>query len=138
MLDKVSWLWIFHFMHYKYIVPLPFCKVSAEILADSLFCGFPCMGLFVLLLLPLEFSTINFAILIICVGVSLLRFIFFEKLCAAYTWISVFISRSRKLFSHNFIKYIVFPLSIPSSSSRTPMIWMLLHLILYQRFLKIS
>ena len=77
---------------------LLFCKVSGKNQLIALW-GFPCMWFFLFLFLPLEFSRnfLTFAILImICLGVGLFGFIFFETLCNSCTWILVSFFRFSK------------------------------------------
>ena len=50
---------------------------------------------------------------------------------------SYFLSHFRKVLSHYLLKYFLFPFFL-SSSSGTPMIWMLGHLTLSQRSLRLS
>ena len=71
-----------------------------------------------------------------CLGMFLLRFILYGMLYASWTWLTIFFSMlgkfstiiSSKIFSYHFL----------FSSSGTPISQMLVHLISYQRFLRLS
>ena len=109
------------------------CKVFVEKPADSLM-GVPLQLTCFSLLLLLESSLfLTFAILLICLGMSLFEFILFGTLCASYTWISAsflnFGKFSAIISSNTF--------SIPfclSSSSGTSITHRLAYFILFHRF----
>ena len=115
---------------------LPACRVSAEISAVK-HMGFP-------LYVTSWFSLVAFNILSLCLvfvslismclGMFLLGFILFGTLCASWTWLTISMLGkfsaiiSSKIFSYPFL----------FSSSETPIIQMLVHLILSQRSLSLS
>ena len=71
-------------------------------------------------------------LIIVCLGACLFTFIIFRTSCASWIWISVTWLRKflAIIFSNRF--YVSF-----SSSSGTPIMWMLICLMLYQRALKL-
>ena len=77
--------------------------------------------------------SLTFAILIIGLGVLLFAFILSEYLWASWTWISVSFPRLGK-FSALFLQIIVLIISL-SSSSRTPIMQTLFHMMLSHRSL---
>ena len=88
--------------------------------------GFPCMLLVASPLLLLIFFLLVFVSLIsMCLGTFLLGFILYGILCDSWTWLTISFSTlgeistiiSSKIFSYPFF----------FSSSRTPIIWMLVH-----------
>ena len=72
-----------------------------------------------------------------CLGVFLLEFIMYGTLCASWTWLTISFSMLGKfstIISSKIFSYCLFF----SSSSGTPIIQMLVHLILSQRSLRLS
>ena len=106
------------------------CRVSAEELADSplISWGFPCM-LFVafpLLLLMFSLSLTFVNLIAMCLGVFLLGLLLYGTLCASWTWVTVFFSMLGKFSAISSSNIFSGPFSL-SSSSETPVIWMLVH-----------
>ena len=115
------------------------CSVSAERSAVKCM-GFP-------LYVTCCFSLAAFNILSLCLvfvslfsmwlGMFLLGFILYGTLCASWTWLTISFSMLGKfsaIISLEFFSFLFFY----SSSSVTPILWMLLHLILSQRSLRLS
>ena len=117
------------------------CKVSAEKSADSLMefhlYVTNCFSLAALLKAADSFS-LTFVILItMCLGACLFGFNLFETLQASWTWMSVSFPRLGILQ----LLFLQISFSVPfsfSSTSGTPIMWMLCYLLLYQRSLKVS
>ena len=70
-----------------------------------------------------------------CLGVFLLGFILYGILCASWTWLTISFSMLGKISTIISSKIFSYPLFL-SSSSGTPIILMLVHLILSQRSLE--
>ena len=73
----------------------------------------------------------------VCLGVFLLGFILYGTLCACWTWLTISFSMLGKFTTIISLKIFSYPFFF-SSSSGTPIIQMLLHLILFQRSLRLS
>ena len=71
-----------------------------------------------------------------CLGVFLLGFILYGTLCASWTWLTVSFSMLGKISTIISSKIFSYPFFF--SSSGTPIIRMLVHLILSQRSLRLS
>ena len=128
--------------------PLSVLKIYPDIsfwptellLKDQLLCiYFPCMYL---LLFPCCFNILSLCLVFVslisvCLDVFLCEFILYGALCASWMWLTISFSMLGKfsnIISSKFFSYAFFF----SSSSVTPVIRMLVHLILYQRFLRLS
>ena len=72
-----------------------------------------------------------------CLGMFLLGFILYGTLCASWIWLTVFFSMLGKFSTIISSKIFLYPFFF-SSSSETPVILMLVHLILSQRSLRLS
>ena len=72
----------------------------------------------------------------ICLGVFLLGFILYGTLCACWTWLTISFSMLGKFTTIISLKIFSYPFFF-SSSSGTPIIWMLVHLIWSQRSLRL-
>ena len=115
------------------------CRVSAERSAVKCM-GFPLyvtycffLAAFNILSLCLVFiSLINMSL-----GVFLLGFILYGTLCASWTWLTVSFSMLGKFSSIMSSKIFSYPFFF-SSTSGTSIILMLVHLILFQRSLRLS
>ena len=96
--------------------------------------SFPCMFFVVFPLLLLIFfflfvCLVFVSLISMCLGLILLGFVLYGTLCTSWTWLTISFSMlgkfsiiiSSKIFSYPFFF---------SSSSQTPIIWMLVHLIL--------
>ena len=70
-----------------------------------------------------------------CFGMFLLGFILYGTLCTSWTWLTVSFSVLGKFTTIISSKILSYPFFF-SSSSGTPIIWMLVHLILSQRSLR--
>ena len=125
------------YYHLKYIMPLPSaCRDSSENWAYSLMgvplvyflSFFPCC--FNILCLSLIF--VNF--ITMCLNVFFLRFILSGTLCFL-DLIDCLLSRVTQFFHCNLLKYLS---GLPLSSSRSPVIWMLVCCVLSRRSLRLS
>ena len=82
----------------------------------------------------LSFCLVFVSLITVCLGMFLLGFILYGTLCASWTWLTLSFSMlgkfstiiSSKIFSYRFFS---------SSSSGTPIIWMLVHLIFSETIL---
>ena len=72
-----------------------------------------------------------------CLGGFLLGFILYGTLCASWTWLTISFSMVEKFSTIISSKVFSYPFFF-SSSSGTPIIWMLVHLILSQKSLRLS
>ena len=94
------------------------------------------------------FSLAAFNILYLCLifasfismflGIFLLGFILYGTLCASWTWMTISFSMLGKFSTIISSKFFSYPFFFSSSSSETPKIQMLVHLILTQRSLRLS
>ena len=138
LLDRVILLVNFSFYHFEYILHLLsgqqiFCsKISFSLMGISLY-DICCLSLaaFNICSLCLIFvSLIN-----MCLGIFLLGFILYGTLRASWTWVAISFSMFGKFLtisSSNIFSYPYF-----FSSSGSPIIWMLVHLVLSQRSLRL-
>ena len=102
--------------------------------------GFPlyvtcCFSLAAFNILSLYYIFVSF--ISMCLGVFLLGFILYGTLCASWTWLTTSFSMLGKFKTIISSKIFSYPLFF-SSSSGTPIIQMLVHLILSQRSLRLS
>uniref|UniRef100_A0A9L0RMJ1 Uncharacterized protein n=1 Tax=Equus caballus TaxID=9796 RepID=A0A9L0RMJ1_HORSE len=114
------------------------CSVSAEKSTDSLM-GFPLYvtcGLSLAAFRIISLSLILDTLIIICLGVGLFGLILFGALCASCTWMSVCFLKLGKFSSIISSNKFSATLSL-SSTSGTPIIRMLPHLILSQSSLRL-
>ena len=84
-----------------------------------------------------DFFMFSLSLISMCLGVFLLRFILYGTLCASWTWLTISFSMLGKFSTIISSKFFSYPFFF-SSSSGTPIIWMLVHLILSQRSLRLS
>ena len=136
---EYSWLQIFLFHHFKYIMSLPsglwsfFAEKSADRLMGVLLyipCCFP-LAAFNILSLSLIFAIL----MTMCLGVVFFGLILFGALCAFWAWISVSFPKLGKfsvIMSSNMFSA---PYSL-SSPSGTSIMWILVHLMLSHQSLK--
>jgi len=102
--------------------------------------GFPmyvtcCFSLAVFSILSL--CLIFVALISMCLGVFLLGFILYGILYAPWTWLTISFPNLGKFSTIIASKIFSYPFFF-SSSTGTPIIWLLMHLILSQRSLKLS
>ena len=102
--------------------------------------GFPlyitcCFSLAVFNILSLYLICVN--LISMCLGVFLLGFILHGTLCASWTWLTIYFSMLGKFSTIISSKIFSYPFFF-SSSSKTPIIWMLVLLIWPQRSLRLS
>ena len=115
------------------------CRVSAERSAVKCM-GFP---LYVTCCFPLAaFNILSLCLVFVSVtsmflGVFLLGFILYGTRCASWTWLTISFSVLKKFSTIVSSKIFSYPFFF-SSSSGTPIIWMLVHLKLSQRSLRLS
>ena len=125
--------------HFKYILSFPsglqsFCwKTSCYAYVVSLLCY--------LLLFACSFNILSLCLVFVslistCLGVFLLGFILYGTLCASWTWLTISFSMLGKFSTLISSKVFSYPFFF-SSSSGTPIIQMLVHLILSQRSLRL-
>ena len=71
-------------------------------------------------------------------GIFLLGFTLYGTLCPSWTWLTISFSMLGKFFNYNLFKTFFSYTFFISYSSGTPIIWMLVCLILFQRSLRLS
>ena len=114
------------------------CRVSAERSAVK-YMGFPlyvtcCFSLAAFNIL--SFYLVFVSLISMCLGVFLLGFILYGTLCASWTWLTISFSMLGKFSTIISSKVFSYPFFF-SSSSGTSIIWMVVHLILSQRSLRL-
>ena len=83
------------------------------------------------------FLLVFVSLISMCLGIVLLGFILYGTLCASWTWLTISFSMLGKFSTIISSKMFSYPFFF-SSSPGTPIIRMLLRLILFQRFLRLS
>ena len=85
----------------------------------------------------LSLCLVFFTLISMCLGVFLLGFILYGTLCASWIWWTICFPMLGKFSTIIYSKIFSYHLFF-SSSSGTPIIWMLVHLIWSQRLLRLS
>ena len=140
LLGTVIWLYIFPFQYLKYILPFPSglqscCwKISCYAYGISLVCTC-CFSLAAFNIFSL--CLVFVSLISVCLDVFLCEFILYGVLCASWTWLTISFSMLGKFSNIIYSKFFSYAFFF-SSSSGTPVIRLLVHLILYQRFLRLS
>ena len=114
------------------------CRVSAEKSMDNLMgvslyvvCWFSLTAFNIFPLCLIFVSLIN-----MCLGMFLLECMLYGTLCSSWTWVSVSFPMLGKFSAYSLFNYFLGP--FVSFPSETPIMWMLVCLMLSQRFLRLA
>ena len=117
---------------------LLFCRVSAERSAVNLM-GIPLSVFSCFSLAPFNIFSLYLifdSFIHMCLGMFLLAFVLYRTLCSSSTWLTIsfpILGKFSTIISSN-----IFSVPFFFCSSRTPIIWMVVRLMLSQRSLRLS